>query len=273
MKLNQRSLHLFHLLPFLCHEVAANTEIINFSSSRERTVDLLLDVVGNWSKLHPSDNERRWSLEPAALHTPLHQVCEQINETVTPFACPHELWVLLDLDDEKWASYSTFTLRLSWPASTPADFAISDVHHTGSSRPTIRARPDLDLARARAHTRPFFPPHILNTTHPHHALQIRPYPCPPQPRVPIPIPHPGSDVPARVPVDEHGKTSVPFIIILEPLYLGVLPATLLPTVGFLIPIVLAAALSASLVIAYFEPFVRQARADLNTRMTGTRKKR
>lgn len=46
--LRQRSFHLIHLLPFLCHEVAANTEIINFSSSRELTVDLPLDVVGNW---------------------------------------------------------------------------------------------------------------------------------------------------------------------------------------------------------------------------------
>lgn len=71
-------------------------------------------------------------------------------------------------------------------------------------------------------------------------------------------------------VDERGNTSVPFIVILEPVYLGVLPAALLPTVGFLIPIVLAAALFVPFVIAYFEPFVRQAREDMNT---GTRKER
>lgn len=66
---------------------------------------------------------------------------------------------------------------------------------------------------------------------------------------------------------------MPFVIILEPLYLGVLPATLLPTIGFLIPIVLAAVLLVvPWVIAYLDPFVRQAKEDLKTGMTRTRHK-
>lgn len=132
--LRQRSLYLIHILLFLCHEVAANTEIITFSSSREPTVDQFPDVVGNWcvsyysklgrgrahhvlarSTLCPTGNERRWSVEPAALHTPLHQVCERTD--APPFSCPYELWFFLDLDDVTWASYAVFTLRLSWAAS------------------------------------------------------------------------------------------------------------------------------------------------------------
>ncbi|KAI9569463.1 hypothetical protein HD554DRAFT_2091334 [Boletus coccyginus] len=262
---SQRSLLLFHILPFICHEVAANTEIINFSSTREFVVDLPLDAVGNWSKLHPTDNERQWSLEPAALHTPLRQVCEQINES--------------------WASYSSFTLRLSWPASVPADFAIALYSpqdllarlserelisngirerarphvraspHTSSTRhtPTTRSR----YARIRAvdagvptpGSRPQSPP-AAPAPAPAPALA----PVTPLPRVPVP--HPGSDAPADA------DRVVPFVVILEPAYLGVLPATLVPTMGFLVPIVLAAVAFVPWVTAYFEPFVRQAREDV-----------
>jgi hypothetical protein len=73
------------------------------------------------SELNRSDNERQWALRPAALHTPLNRVCESDDAAIAPFeppvSCPHELWVILNLDDNKWASYSTFTLRLSWAAS------------------------------------------------------------------------------------------------------------------------------------------------------------
>ncbi|KAH0837857.1 hypothetical protein J3R83DRAFT_6084 [Lanmaoa asiatica] len=296
MKVNwfsQLSLYVFYLLPFLCHEVAANTEIINFSSSGEQTVDLPLAVVGNWSKLYSSDNERRWTLEPAALHTPLHQVCERDDKTVPshhpPFSCPHELWLLLDLDDEKWASHSTFTLRLSWPASTPADFTIAI--YTPQDLLARLSEPDLiETGPGRESTHGRSSPHTSSTAHTpttrSRYARIRvvragvpipsvrsqsspPVSIPPLPRVPVPVPilisRPGSDAtPANLAVDERGKETAPFVVILEPLYLGVLPATLLPTVGFLIPVVFAAVLSVPWVTAYFEPFIRQARKDLNT---------
>lgn len=108
-----------------------------------------------------------------------------------------------------------------------------------------------------------------------------PRPLAPQPRVPNlnPIQYTGSttdDTPANLAVDDEqqpqqqqqdGKKNVPLIVIVEPVYLSVLPATLLPTVGFLIPIVIAAALAVPHITAYFDPFVRQAREDLNARMT------
>lgn len=62
---------------------------------------------------------------------------------------------------------------------------------------------------------------------------------------------------------EAGEEGVPLVVILEPAYWGVLPATLLPTVGVLVPVVLAAALVVHpWVMAYLEPFVRQATEDV-----------
>ncbi|EGO19138.1 hypothetical protein SERLADRAFT_480384, partial [Serpula lacrymans var. lacrymans S7.9] len=76
--------------------------------------------------LHYAQNEGQWSVQPAPLNTPLNEVCEPAYSSLgqAPFSCPHELWVTLQLDDEGWRYYSYFTLRLSWPASTPADFSI-----------------------------------------------------------------------------------------------------------------------------------------------------
>ncbi|KZP10100.1 hypothetical protein FIBSPDRAFT_899983 [Athelia psychrophila] len=42
-----------------------------------------------------------------------------------PTQCSSELWVVLDLDDPSWRSYSKFTLRVSWPAYSPASFTMN----------------------------------------------------------------------------------------------------------------------------------------------------
>jgi len=60
---------------------------------------------------------------------------------------------------------------------------------------------------------------------------------------------------------------VPFILILEQLYWGVLPASLLPTICFLVPVLLAAAIAIPPIIAYLDPFVRQAREDLKSKVS------
>ncbi|KAF8844149.1 hypothetical protein BDN67DRAFT_963247 [Paxillus ammoniavirescens] len=277
MWFSQRAFQVYTLLPFLCHRVAANTEIINFLPSREHTVDLPSAVVGNWSNLHHFDNERQWALQPAALHTPLHQVCEIDDKTALserPFSCPHELWVILDLDDKKWESYTTFTLRLSWAASTPADFSIEiyppeAVQDRLSKRHQISARP--------------------NSTHPHprsssHTSQQSPTTRSKYARIRVvdtgvltpgarpQVPRTSSDAPANLAVEPE-PDSVPFIVILEPLYLGVLPASLLPTVCFLIPILLVAAMSVPFAIAYLDTFVRQVREDLTRKVALGKKER
>ncbi|KIM69987.1 hypothetical protein SCLCIDRAFT_101313 [Scleroderma citrinum Foug A] len=214
-------------LPLLCQRVTANTEIINFLSEQQRSVDLPRPVVGNWVTLNFSHNEHQWALQPAPLGTPLHEVCETDNE-ISPTGektCPHQIWVALDLDD--WTNYRAFTLRLSWPASAPADFLI-ELYSPDSSTRT-------KYARIR----------VVDTG------------------VPTPQIHP-DDTDSRL-SNLVEVEPVPFILILEHLYWGVLPASLLPTICFLLPVLLAAAMAIPPITAYLDPFVRQAREDLKSK--------
>lgn len=84
------------------------------------------------------------------------------------------------------------------------------------------------------------------------------------------VPTPG--IARSPPAQEGEKNTVAFILVLEPTYLGVLPARLLSTFGFLVLILLAAVwLVAPRIIASMEPFAREAREDcLKTGMTETR---
>ncbi|OBZ68591.1 hypothetical protein A0H81_11550 [Grifola frondosa] len=101
-------------------QARANTEIVNFAASPGRDVSLpLID----WPVLRYGAAESLWKVQPAPLHTPLASVCAQGSGFPTK-SCPNEIWVILDLDNPEWESYSKFTLRLSWPASSPADFSI-----------------------------------------------------------------------------------------------------------------------------------------------------
>ncbi|KIO07025.1 hypothetical protein M404DRAFT_137399 [Pisolithus tinctorius Marx 270] len=214
---------------FLCNGVAANTEIINFISDLQRSVEL--PQVGNWATLNSSHNERRWAIQPAPLGTPLREVCEADKEITptSPSTCPHELWVRLNLDDTIWRSYRAFTLRLSWAASTPADFLIELYSpETGPPFPITRTK----YARIR----------VVDTGVPTPQIQLGR----PNPRL----------------SDQVVEPNVHFILILEPLYWGVLPASQLPTVCFLIPVLLAAAMAVPRVLAYLDPFVLQAREDM-----------
>ena len=62
-----------------------------------------------------SSNEMVFYLEPAERGTLLDDVCRrELHEM--PFSCPHELWVLLDLDQPEWSMHSQFTLRISHPS-------------------------------------------------------------------------------------------------------------------------------------------------------------
>ncbi|KAH7886287.1 hypothetical protein F5I97DRAFT_1247507 [Phlebopus sp. FC_14] len=256
---------IYTLLLLFCHTVSANTEIINFVPSAEHTVDLPTPAVGNWPKLTFANNEQRWLLQPAALHTPLHQVCEMKDENASgnTLSCPHELWVTLDLDDQNWASYATFTLRLSWAASTPADFLIEiyspetvltrlsrwqqislepekvNARSSQSSKERSTTTTRVKYARIRVVDAGVLTPYVPLAHHHHHHH---------------------NDAPAILAVD---CAPIPFILVLEQLYWGVLPASLLPTVYFLIPVLLAAALAVPWVVAYLDTFVQQAREDLN----------
>ena len=55
---------------------------------------------------------------------------------------------------------------------------------------------------------------------------------------------------------------IPFILVLEPLYLGVLPATVLPTIMFLVPLVFFAGLAVPSVYRYLSRIAEKSREEL-----------
>lgn len=57
-------------------------------------------------------------------------------------------------------------------------------------------------------------------------------------------------------------TPVPFMLILEPLYFGILPATLLPTVGLLILVATVAGLAVPTVNRYLQAIAAQVREEI-----------
>ncbi|KAI6133689.1 hypothetical protein EDD17DRAFT_1566012 [Pisolithus thermaeus] len=243
---------IFSLL--LCSGVAANTEIINFISDLQHSVDLSQAVVGNWATLNASHNERRWAVQPAPFGTPLHDVCEaDMKSTLaSPMKCPHELWITLNLDDTNWKGYRAFTLRLSWAASTPADFLIELYSpETVSTFLAGRQQRQITLPEGAPSFREG-PPPITRTKYARIRVVDAGVPTPQ-----IQLDRPNLHLSDRVVEPVH------FILILEQLYGGVLPASQLPTICFLISVLLAAAMAVPRLLAYLDPFVLQAREDLS----------
>ncbi|KAI6015662.1 hypothetical protein EDC04DRAFT_577588 [Pisolithus marmoratus] len=238
-------------LLLLCNGAAANTEIINFVSDLQRSVDLPRVVVGNWTALNSSHNERRWAVQPAPFGTPLHEICKtDVESTSTsPLTCPHELWVTLNLDDTNWKDYRAFTLRLSWAASTPADFLI-ELYSPEAVSTLLASQQQRQITLPEGD--PSFPSPITRTKY----ARIRVVDAG------VPTPQIQSDRP-NLPLSDQIVEPVHFILILEQLYWGVLPASQLPTVCFLFPVLLAAAMAVPRLIAYLDPFVSQAREDLS----------
>ncbi|KAJ7768471.1 hypothetical protein B0H16DRAFT_1308257 [Mycena metata] len=165
---------------------SANTEIQNFGASECTDAPVLRGQ--DWPTLRPRTTTH-WSLTPALLGTPTAEVCpfpSPDDPKLEPHACPHELWLALDFPDMLDASY---TLRVSWPASSPTDFHISILDP--------RAAAALFLV----------PPAIGAPSTRRKYARIR-----------------AVDAGVRTPGDEQ----VHFILTLEPLVLGVLPTSLLP---------------------------------------------
>ncbi|OAX39225.1 hypothetical protein K503DRAFT_103161 [Rhizopogon vinicolor AM-OR11-026] len=247
---------------FICQEAIANTEIINFLASEESDVHFPSTSVGStWPVLNYRNNQGHWNVDPALLDTPLQQVCDS-ETAITPanlFSCPHELWVALDLDGESWLTYSKFTLRLSWPASSPADFLL-EIYGPQA----IFARLPKQLDQPTIADASITPPHLSRTGSTTTRLKyarIR--------AVDAGVLTPTPDLP---PSAAQAVEPIPFILILEPLYLGILPASLLPTVCFLVPLLLAAALATPWIIGYLDHFVQQARQELHDRSTAQERK-
>ncbi|KAH9046961.1 hypothetical protein EDB83DRAFT_2523228 [Lactarius deliciosus] len=120
-----------------------------------------------------------------------------------PGECPHDLWFALDLDNGgAWTRHDRFTLRVSWPASHPAAVALS-LHPAPPPPPSASPvrTARLHLARLRL-----------------------------------------TEEGVRVPVLSTAQHQpVPLVVRLEPLMLGVLPASVLPVAATLLVVLAAAA--------------------------------
>jgi hypothetical protein len=63
---------------------------------------------------------------------------------------------------------------------------------------------------------------------------------------------------------------VPFNLILEPLYLGVIPATVLPTILFLLPLTVLSSLAVPRVYAYLSTIAEKARREMQLKKEGVK---
>jgi hypothetical protein len=179
------------MLPFflllLCLQVRANTEIINFQL---RDLSFLERYPSHTSEASEG-TQVPLTVLPTASQTTLRRACEEfVNLT-----CPYEQWLSFELDEPH---YSSYTLRISWPAFHPADFLIRAYKGLPASQPSHEKKAwtaDIPM-RVYAHVTAV-------------STGVRPD-C-------------GSCVPGPV----------PFHLILEPLVLGMIPASLVPLVAFL----------------------------------------
>jgi len=224
----------------------ANTEIVNFRAYE--TDEVVMQRTSDWPILHHGQSQGRWTLQPAPLGSVLEDVCEPQTQTgPSTYPCPHELWVILNLDDDNaWERFSKFTLRLSWPASHPTDFSIGlyDSHalpvRYKLPQPHSQAQLEHDHERTRSRRR-----------------RRKKY-------ARIRLVHTGVFTPSGNATLDASRVPepVPFHLILEPLYFGVVPETVLPIAAILIPVVVLAGFLARLVNGYLEPLAKDARREL-----------
>ncbi len=67
-------------------------------------------------RITSSSSEQPFDVLPAPLGTTVADVCEPAKESSLA-GCPHELWLSIGTEEPRWAAYTKFTLRISWPAS------------------------------------------------------------------------------------------------------------------------------------------------------------
>jgi len=91
------------LIGHLLNGVSANTEIINFSATSAEFSSL--SFTETWHILEPENSTLRWSIISAPLEATLSQsICLNLHEwhpVQNLDACPHEFWLVLDLE-KRW---------------------------------------------------------------------------------------------------------------------------------------------------------------------------
>ncbi|TFK24251.1 hypothetical protein FA15DRAFT_641250 [Coprinopsis marcescibilis] len=235
-----KSFSLCHFFLFLFHFAVfalANTELIYFDAQEVPNPEIQFQHT--WPTLDAYTSSIRWGLGANPPNTTDiaddPQPCSNVfswTPTRSAQGCLRELWVILDLDCEPWKKYNNFTLRISWPASYPVEahvrvFEPSALTHLSTPGPPRRYK----TRSASSMTRQKYGRIQLVST--------------------------VVWTPEAQAIEEFLKTldAVPIIITLEPLLLGILEASQLPTV---IAVVLALILGffiARLVISHLEDVV------------------
>ncbi|KAG5715893.1 hypothetical protein E4T56_gene20148 [Termitomyces sp. T112] len=218
--------------------VFANTEIINFHVSESHNKEFLF--TNNWPRLNHSHNECEWTVLPAPFGTPLQEVC---NSDTVDYPCPYELWLVLDLT-RVWSTYSSFTLRLSWPASYPADFSL-EIFNSESLSAHFERRLDLDLDLDSGSL----------TTHQTRLRYARIR------LVDIGVLTPS---PTTSQIVSPKPTPIPFILYLEPLYLGILPPSVMPILAYILVVSIVACVIVPPLIRHLEKIASQAKKELSS---------
>ncbi|KAL5494673.1 hypothetical protein ACEPAI_134 [Sanghuangporus weigelae] len=244
-----------------------NTEIRNFEASTSRhgpqdsnlrQVTSLRSIIrsqlhAELHELNVTHNEQSFRVMPAPLGTSLQSVCES-QSGVPVQRCPNELWLELDLSSQEWMYYDRFTIRLSWPAFYPTDFDIQLFY----PKDLMTHMYSLFEVQGR-----HFEENILseeNAPDPSRTMFAR-----------VRLVDTGVRPPFRSKPDElstSGHTdqstfdAVPFNIIVEPLLLGVLPATVVPTIIFSIPLLVLAWFTYPHAVRYLEDVASEARKEL-----------
>ncbi|KAI0814851.1 hypothetical protein BC629DRAFT_1467463 [Irpex lacteus] len=190
---------------FVC-TVSGNTEIVNIAAAEAD--DVSFPQSSSWPTFHPNSAEYLWKIKPAVLGTPFHNVCASRQGP-----CEHEAWAVLDLDSRGWQSFRKFTIRISWPAYYPTEFLIE----TFPPKDALAAFQQVYPETARSQ-----PPRKTPRKTRRQYVRVRLV-----------------DAGVRVSSKINSTTeATPFMIILEPLYFTVLPASVIPTLLFLLPVVL-----------------------------------
>ena len=259
----------FLLLVAFVSLASGNTEIRNFavvgasgrgprdSSALARSL-VKSHLRSELHKLNATHNERTFRVVPAPLGTSLQSVCENRFEGEVgggKKACLHELWLELDFSSEEWMNYERFTIRLSWPAFVSIFFLTRVFLRHSDKRclfvPLFDPRPngqyptDFDIqlmspeeviayieSRLQLRERELEESMVLpesNTPHPSRTMFARVR------LVDTSVRSPSKSNPNKYPnqADQNYAEAVPFNIIVEPLLLGIIPATVVPTILFI----------------------------------------
>ncbi|TCD62201.1 hypothetical protein EIP91_007234 [Steccherinum ochraceum] len=236
----------FHFLSFVwvlfcSSHVFADTEIVNFGVVS--SADVLIAQASEWTILDSAAPQRNLEVFAAPLGSSMKDVCAR--RTSHPSStCPHEIWVILDLDGSAWLSFSKFTLRISWPANYPTRFELETFTLTEAHAIISHDHGHGYKDSARNHT--------TSTRRQYARIRL----------VDTGVPTP--------PVIDASVQAVPFTLLLEPLYFGVLPKSVIPIISFMIPVILVAIfLIAPLINKYLAAVAAQARVDVAGRREKT----